>query len=222
MFTGIIQTIGTIQAVHRRGPDIKLVIDPGGLDRGAVNIGDSVSVNGACLTVVSLTDNQLHFDVSAETVSRSTFACLSKGAKVNLELALLSSDRLGGHIVTGHVDGLGELIERKQVGRSVKMRFRVMAALSRFIAAKGSISIDGVSLTVNTVEGHVFDVNIVPHTLHETTLGAFSVGQKVHVEIDLIARYVERLMSVENTQVDNTLDKALLAKHGFVGTEDQE
>ncbi len=222
MFTGIIQTIGTIQAVHRHGPEMKLAIDPGGLDRGAISIGDSVSVNGVCLTVVSLTDEQLHFDVSAETVSRSTFACLRKGAKVNLELALLSSDRLGGHFVTGHVDGLGELIERKQVGRSVQMRFRVLAVLSRFIAEKGSISIDGVSLTVNTVEGHDFDVNIVPHTVNETTLGACSVGQQVHIEVDLIARYVERLMSVENTHVGKALDKAFLAKHGFVGIEDQE
>jgi riboflavin synthase len=171
---------------------------------------------------VSLTDDQLHFDVSAETVSRSTIAGLSKGAKVNLELALLPSDRLGGHIVTGHVDGLGELIERTQVGRSVKMRFRVTGALSRFIAEKGSISIDGVSLTVNTVEGHKFDVNIVPHTLHETTLGAFSVGQQVHIEVDLIARYVERLMSMEDTHVADTLDEALLAKHGFVSVEDHE
>ena len=222
MFTGIIQTIGTIQAVHRCGPDMKLVIDPGGLDRAAIRIGDSVSVNGVCLTVVSLTDDQLHFDVSAETVSRSTFACLIKGAKVNLELALLSSDRLGGHIVSGHVDGLGEVIERKQVGRSVKMRFRLPAALSRFVAEKGSISIDGVSLTVNFVEGHVFDVNIVPHTLHETTLGAFSVGQQVHIEVDLIARYVARLMGMENTHVGYSLDKAFLAKHGFAGIEDQE
>lgn len=222
MFTGIIQTIGTIQALHRRGPEMTLVIDPGGLDRGAIRIGDSVSVNGACLTVVSLTDKQLHFDVSAETLSRSTFARLSEGAKVNLELALLSSDRLGGHIVAGHVDGLGELTERKQVGRSVKMRFRVPAALSRLIAEKGSISVDGVSLTVNTVEGPAFEVNIVPHTLHETTFGAFSVGQRVHIEVDLIARYVERLMSAEDTPADNTLDKAFLAQHGFAGSDDEE
>lgn len=222
MFTGIIQTMGTIQVNRRRGPDMKLVIDPGGLDCGAIRIGDSVSVNGVCLTVVSLTDNQLHFDVSAETVSRSMFARLSEGAQVNLELALLPSDRLGGHIVTGHVDGLGELIERESVGRSVRMRFRVPSSLSRLIAEKGSISIDGVSLTVNRVEGHVFDVNIVPHTLHETTFGTFAAGQQVHIEVDLIARYVERLMSAENTPGDNTLDQAFLAKHGFAGIEDQK
>ncbi len=222
MFTGIIQTIGTVQAVHRRGPEMNLVVDPGGLDGSAIRIGDSVSVNGVCLTVVSLTDNQFEFDISAETVSRSTFARLGEGAKLNLELALLPADRLGGHIVTGHVDGLGELIECKQVGRSVEMRFRTTAALSRFIAEKGSISIDGVSLTVNKVEALVFDVNIVPHTLQATTLGAFSVGQQAHIEVDLIARYVERLMNVDNAHGDNALNKALLAKHGFIDIEDQD
>ncbi len=223
MFTGIVQTIGTVQAAHRLGPDMKLVVAPGVLDRAAIRIGDSVSVNGVCLTVVSLAGNHLQFDISAETVSRSTFAWLSKGAKVNLELALLPTDRLGGHIVTGHVDGLGELIEREEAGSSVGMRFRVSAALSRFIAEKGSISIDGVSLTVNNVEEQVFNVNIVPHTLQETTLGAFSVGQQVHVEVDLIARYVERLLAVKNTAVDTTtLDKEMLATYGFMRVGDQE
>ncbi len=222
MFTGIIQTIGTIQAAQRRGPDMTMIVEPGGLDHDAIQVGDSVSVNGVCLTVVSLADARLAFDLSAETISRSTFAHLQKGVNVNLELALLPTTRLGGHIVTGHVDGLGELIAHQRVGGSVEMGFRVPVDLSPFIAAKGSICIDGVSLTVNHVAGDVFDVNIVPHTLQQTTLGAFVIGQQVHIEVDLIARYVARLMSVGGAHNTGALKKALLAERGFLRVEDQE
>ncbi len=220
MFTGIVQSMGTIRQVLRQGPDITLLLDRGDLRTADVHVGDSVAVNGVCLTVASMDDAWLSFDISAETVSRSTFSELQSGNKVNLELALLPSTRIGGHFMTGHVDGVGECVERIPVGRSVKLRFRAPDSLSRFVAEKGSIAVDGVSLTVNAVEDSVFEVNIVPYTLDATTLGQSTVGQRVHLEVDLIARYIERLLRAEEDSKTTGVDEEFLYKHGFVGSSD--
>ncbi len=219
MFTGIVQSVGTIQEVLQQGRDMTLLLDRGDLNRSDVRIGDSVAVNGVCLTVASLQTELLRFDVSAETVSRSTFSGIQSGTKVNLELALLPSSRLGGHFMTGHVDGVGKCVDQAQVGRSVKMRFLAPSALSRFIAEKGSIGIDGVSLTVNAVNGPEFEVNIVPHTLDATTLGRLGVGRTVNLEVDLIARYVERLLSVKTDSNQADINKEFLYEYGFLGEQ---
>ncbi len=159
-----------------------------------LSIGDSIAINGVCLTIVNLRDGGMTFEVSGETLSCTTLSGLAPGERINLERALLATARLGGHIVSGHVDGIGELVGMAPVGESVVMDIRVSDALSRYIAGKGSITIDGVSLTVNRVSGQVFSVNIIPHTLAETTLGMLRVGSRLNIEIDIIARYLERLI----------------------------
>jgi riboflavin synthase len=195
MFTGIIQGTGVIRRSRVLGLDLTLTVDMGDPGQNRVEPGDSVAVDGVCLTVTGVDGGELCFDVSRETLSRTLLGARVVGDAVNLELALLPADRLGGHFVTGHVDGIGclEMVER--VGSSSKMRFSAPAGLSRFIAEKGSICIDGVSLTVNAVTDDSFEVNIVPHTLQVTTAGDFASGRRVHLEIDIIARYLDRLMS---------------------------
>ena len=194
MFTGIIQAVGRIRSREVRGEDMRLVIDAGGLDLGKAQIGDSIAVSGVCLTAVALEPDAFAADVSGETLARTTLGRLKEGDRVNLELALTLATPLGGHLVSGHVDGLGEVLERRPDGRSERFRIHAPERLARYIAEKGSICVDGVSLTVNAVDGSVFDVNIVPHTLSVTTLGEFRPGRKVNLEVDLIARYLERLM----------------------------
>ncbi len=203
MFTGIVQAKGRIVAAGS-GPDgLRLAIAPGHLDIDDIRIGDSVAVNGCCLTVVELrkvTDGtQLLFDVSAETIRCTTG--LAAPGPVNLEKALRLADRLGGHLMTGHVDGVGEVVAFAAVtgdaGGSWRLEIAAPEALARFIAAKGSIAVQGVSLTVNGVEGRRFHVNLIPHTLAATTLGTLSAGDPVNLEVDLVARYVQRLSSAE-------------------------
>lgn len=217
MFTGIIQAVGSIRRREPRGDDMRMVIATGGLELSAVKIGDSIAVNGVCLTAVTLAADSFAADVSAETLQRSSLGALAEGDPVNLELALTLATPLGGHLVSGHVDGLGEVVERRPEGRSERFRIRAPDRLARYIAEKGSICVDGVSLTVNAVEGSVFDLNIVPHTLAATTLGDFRPGRKVNLEVDLIARYLERLMLDERAAQGNggvTLDA--LRQHGFI------
>ncbi|HEX5515924.1 MAG TPA: riboflavin synthase [Gammaproteobacteria bacterium] len=217
MFTGIIQAVGSIRRREPRGDDMRMVIATGGLELSAVKIGDSIAVNGVCLTAVTLEADSFAADVSAETLQRSSLSALAEGDPVNLELALTLATPLGGHLVSGHVDGLGEVVERRPEGRSERFRIRAPDRLARYIAEKGSICVDGVSLTVNAVEGSVFDLNIVPHTLAATTLGDFRPGRKVNLEVDLIARYLERLMLGERAAQGNggvTLDA--LRQHGFI------
>ena len=217
MFTGIIQAVGSIRRREPRGDDMRMVIATGGLELSAVKIGDSIAVNGVCLTAVTLAADSFAADVSAETLQRSSLGALAEGDPVNLELALTLATPLGGHLVSGHVDGLGEVLERHPEGRSERFRIRAPDRLARYIAEKGSICVDGVSLTVNAVEGSVFDLNIVPHTLAATTLGDFRPGRKVNLEVDLIARYLERLMLGERAAQGNggvTLDA--LRQHGFI------
>jgi riboflavin synthase len=195
MFTGIIQAIGSIAAQQDRGADRRVLIHTGTLDLSDVRVGDSICVNGVCLTATELSVDGFWCDVSGETLARTTLAELRAGSAVNLEKSLLPTTRMGGHLVSGHVDGVAHVAERGDDGRSVRFRIRVPANLAKYVAEKGSVCLDGVSLTVNSVHDGEFDVNIVPHTQQETTLGFLQVGQRVNVEVDLIARYVERLLS---------------------------
>ena len=218
MFTGIIQAVGNIAHIERKGGDACVRINTGVLDMRDVQLGDSIAVSGVCLTVIAHNSNEFSADVSAETLTRTTLGNLSTGSRVNLEKALTPSSRLGGHLVSGHVDGVGEVVERSAEARSVRFRIRAPAALARYIAGKGSICLDGVSLTVNGVEGALFDVNVVPHTLQSTTLDEVQPGRRVNLEVDLIARYLERLMLGERAS-DSTsaITPAFLAEHGFLG-----
>lgn len=194
MFTGIIQAIGTLTRIEPRGGDCRLTIATGKLPMADVRPGDSIAVNGVCLTAVKLGNQEFSADASRETLSRTTLGEARTGAPVNLELALLPTTRLGGHLVSGHVDGVGRVASRADDGRSWRFTIEAPAELARYIAAKGSICINGISLTVNEVNGVRFGVNIVPHTLAETTLGRTHTGDSVNLEVDLLARYLERLL----------------------------
>ncbi len=215
MFTGIIQAVGEIVALERHGGDVRLGVRTGKLDLKDVILGDSIAVSGVCLTAVTLPGDGFWADVSGETLAHTIIGDLKVGSRVNLEKALLPTTRLGGHLVSGHVDGVGEVLERKPDARSERFRIRAPAALARYIAHKGSICVDGVSLTVNAVEGNVFDLNIVPHTLAETTLGEYQAGRKVNLEVDLIARYLERLLLGEAAASSQGVTLDFLRAHGF-------
>jgi len=217
MFTGIILAVGTIAAVHPRGGDYRLNINTGKLSLSGAALGDSIAVNGVCLTAVELNEYAFSADVSNETWSRTTLQQASSGKTVNLELALTPSSRLGGHIVSGHVDGIGIIQSKQTDGRSIRFSFKAPDDLAKYIAEKGSICIDGISLTVNQVDGALFSVNIVPHTLQETTLGNAEIGQSVNLEVDLLARYLERLMKGEAAaQCRSNITEALLQNSGFI------
>jgi len=191
VFTGIIQSIGTIEEYQAKAGDARLRIEGGGLDFSDVAVGDSIAVNGVCLTAVALSSNSFSVDVSAETLRcTSGFEC---GAKVNLEKALRLADRLGGHLVSGHVDGVGKVTRYEPVGESTLLEVEAPSGLARYVISKGSITVNGVSLTVNNVEGARFTLNLIPHTLQMTTLKYLTVGAQVNLEVDMIARYVERL-----------------------------
>lgn len=217
MFTGIIQAIGRIAQVESKGGDCRLTIETGKLPLTGVNLGDSIAVSGVCLTAVELGRQHFCADVSRETLSRTTLGDVRSGTAVNLELALTPTTRLGGHIVSGHVDGVGAVMERRADARSVRLQIEAPAHLARYIAEKGSICVDGVSLTVNGVDGCRFDLNIVPHTLAETTLAEFLPGRRVNLEVDILARYLERLMLGEQAaQPEAGVTRELLAKSGFI------
>lgn len=195
MFTGIVRGMGRLAARERRGGDQRLVIDTGSvLGQTALAEGASIAVNGVCLTVVARTPGGFAADASAETLARTTLGALAEGAPVNLEPALAVGDALGGHLVSGHVDGIGELESRAQNARAWRLRFRAPGELAHLIAAKGSIAVDGVSLTVNAVAGATFDVAIVPATFERTAIGTYTPGVRVNLEVDMIARYLARLL----------------------------
>jgi riboflavin synthase len=196
MFTGIVQGVGSIRAVEARGGDVTLWIDTGPVPLADVQVGGSIAVSGACLTATALEAHAFAADVSRETLSLTTLGAAVPGTRVNIEKALQAGQALGGHYVTGHVDGVGEVIARHDDARSVRMEFEVPADLARYVARKGSICVDGVSLTVNGVSGRRFDVNLVPHTLEVTTLGDYRPGTRVNLEVDIIARYLERMLEV--------------------------
>jgi riboflavin synthase len=195
MFTGIILAKGRITHLTERDGDLELGVDAAGLDIARVAIGDSVCVQGVCLTVTRKQDACFFADVSRETMAKSTLGKLMVGSHVNLEPSLRAGDPLGGHMVSGHVDAVGDLKRVDQDARSWRLEFELPPSLTRFVAAKGSICLNGVSLTVNKAEGARFDVNIIPHTHAVTTLGELRVGDGVNVEIDVVARYLDRLMS---------------------------
>jgi riboflavin synthase len=193
MFSGIVQAMGRVGVIERRGGDARLDIDAGALGLDDVAIGDSIAVAGVCLTVVAQDGTRFAADVSGETLARTTLGALAVGDAVNLEKSLRLADRIGGHLMSGHVDGVGKVIAIIDDGASQRWTFEVPAALARFIAVKGSISIDGTSLTVNEVGDNAFGVTLIPHTLAVTTFGARKPGDAVNLEVDLIARYLERL-----------------------------
>jgi riboflavin synthase len=221
MFTGIIEAVGTVQAKQAQSGDLKVTIATGALDLADVKLGDSIAVNGVCLTVVELTGSGFIADISNETVNYTRWSDISIGEAVNLEKAMMPTSRLGGHIVSGHVDGIAQIVDRQEDARSIRFKVAAPDTLARYIAHKGSITIDGVSLTVNAVNGSVFDINIVPHTAKETTLYGFQAGKKVHIEVDVIARYLERLISGQKdsgkqNNVQSNISEGFLAEHGFV------
>jgi riboflavin synthase len=195
VFTGIVQGVGRVVDVEAIGGDLRLRIDAGPVSLAGVGIGDSIAVNGACLTAVELGGGGFAADVSRETLSLTTLGELAAGSPVNLENALRAGQSLGGHYVSGHVDGVGQVLSRRDDARSVRIEFEVPWGLGRYVARKGSICIDGVSLTVNSASGTRFDVNLVPHTLEVTTLGRLAAGTRVNLEVDIIARYLERLLA---------------------------
>lgn len=214
MFTGIIESVGQLARIENKGGDWQLTINSGKLDLGDVKLGDSIAVSGVCLTVTTLLGNGFTADVSNETLARTAFRKLKVGHRVNLEKALTLSTRLGGHLVSGHVDGVGEIIARAEDGRSIRFNVHAPAELSRYIAEKGSICVNGVSLTVNSVNGDCFGLNVIPHTAEETTVDEWRTGTPVNLEVDLIARYVERLQSGAKQSEGITL--GFLAQHGFM------
>ncbi|NOX09540.1 MAG: riboflavin synthase [Gammaproteobacteria bacterium] len=218
MFTGIIESLGKVLACEPRDGDMRLRIHTGKLDMADVILGDSIAVNGVCLTVVELPGDGFWADVSGETLAHTILVDIVAGAEVNLEKALTPTTRLGGHLVSGHVDGVGSVIERHSDARSEQFRIKVPDSLARYIAKKGSVCVDGVSLTVNAVDGAVFSLNIVPHTLQETTIGSWQVGRKVNIEVDVIARYLERLVMGDEAAVASSggVTEGLLKEHGFI------
>jgi riboflavin synthase len=195
MFTGLIQAVGHVTSLHALGGDVRLRIAAGRLPIGDVELGESIAVSGVCLTVVEHDARGFAADVSTETLARTTLGTMTDGSPVNLERALLATDRLGGHLVSGHVDGVGTVLSIVDDARSQRWRFSAPNALLRYIAEKGSICVDGVSLTVNAVDAVGFEVNLVPHTIAHTAFEQAGVGAPVNLEVDLVARYVERLIS---------------------------
>lgn len=216
MFTGIVETMGRVRSCARRGADMRLTIDAPELDFSDVAIGDSICVNGVCLSAVELGESWFSADVSAETLNCTTLGALAAGAPVDLEKALLPTTRIGGHLVSGHVDGVGRVDAVRPVGDCRVMRITVPAALARYIAAKGSVCVDGVSLTVNSVQGAAFEVNLIPHTLERTILGLHRAGTAVNIEIDVVARYLERLLGEAGHGPASGVDRTLLSAHGYI------
>jgi riboflavin synthase len=219
MFTGIIEAVGEIVAAEPKGGDLRLRIKSNGLDLGDVQLGDSIATNGVCLTVVDLPGDGYWADVSVETMDFTTVSKWQVGNKVNLEKALTPQTRLGGHMVSGHVDGVGEVVSRSPDGRSERFRLRAPAELAKYIAHKGSITIDGTSLTVNAVDGAEFELNIVPHTIEKTVIGTYKAGSRVNLEVDVIARYLERLLlgdkAADSSAGDSGISLEFLAENGF-------
>ena len=222
MFTGIIQAVGTVATLENRGGDLRIAIDTGKLPLADVGPGDSIAVSGVCLTVVELTGSGFQADVSGETLARTIFGSLAVRDTVNLEKALTLATRLGGHLVSGHVDGVGRVLARHEDHRSIRFTLRAPDELARYIAVKGSICVDGISLTVNGVSGADFELNIVPHTLQETTMRDYRTGRQVNLEVDLIARYLERLLQGDAAARPGSgpvITREFLERYGFGADE---
>lgn len=215
MFTGIIEAVGIVKSSKQNQGEWRLDIAVGDLDMSDVNPGDSIAVSGCCLTVVAKSDNDFSADISNETMRCTALRSLVSGARVNLEKAMLATDRFGGHIVLGHVDGVGELVNIESEGKSLKMVFKAPLVLSKYITTKGSICIDGTSFTVNEVDGEIFAINVIPHTQIETIIGEYEIDQSVNLEVDIIARYLERLVEDKSAQDSNEIDLEFLKTNGY-------
>lgn len=214
MFTGIIETVGKIASIEMRGGDMRLQLQCS-LPMAEIKLGDSIASNGVCLTVVEKLADGFWADVSRETLSLSTFAQAKPGQAVNIERAMLASSRFDGHIVSGHIDGMGRIISCERDARSLRLKIEVPVDLAPYIAIKGSICIDGVSLTVNRVEAQVFGLNVVPHTAAQTIIASYRAGVYVNLEVDVVARYLERLLQTEQPQ-GRGMSMATLAENGFM------
>ena len=217
MFTGIVEAVGQLTAITPKGEDVTITVNVGKLDMSDVKLGDSIATNGVCLTVVDFNDTSYSADLSLETLKKSGFADCKAGDKVNLEKAMLPTTRFGGHIVSGHVDGVGEIVERNIVGRAIEFWVKLPEELNKYVAEKGSITVDGISLTVNDLRKNAFKLTIVPHTTQETTIDSFQVGRKVNLEVDVLARYLERLLQgrEQAKQPESRLTMEFLQQNGF-------
>jgi riboflavin synthase len=211
MFTGIIQAKGSIAALERRGGDVRLSVQSDSLPFASYDVGESIAVNGVCLTAVALRADGFDTDVSVETLDVTSLGGLGVGDNVNLEPSLSLGDRLGGHLVSGHVDCLGTVTGRKADARSIRISVEIPEEFARYVARKGSVTVDGVSLTVNDVSATRFEVNIIPHTADVTIIGDYAVGTNVNVEVDLLARYIERLLAKDG----EGLSMEFLKEHGY-------
>jgi len=218
VFTGIIESVGSIGAMQAKGSDMRVSIQVGKLDMSDVQLGDSIATNGVCLTVVEFSAQHYVADVSMETIKRTGFANYQQGMAVNLEKALMATSRLGGHIVSGHVDGVGEIASMENTGQTWEIWVKAPDNLARYIAEKGSITVDGVSLTVNDVDGAKFKLTLVPHTLQETIIQHYQVGTRVNLEVDVIARYLERLMLGDKAaqSTGKEINLSFLAENGYL------
>jgi riboflavin synthase len=211
MFTGIIKAKGTIEAMDKRGGDVRLSVRSAGLPWSDYEVGESIAVNGVCLTAVALHEDGFDTDVSVETLDVTALGGLSKGSAVNLEPAISLGERLGGHLVSGHVDCTGKVVSREADARSIRLTIEIPKEYARYVAKKGSVCIDGVSLTVNQVSGNTFDLNIIPHTSEVTIINDYAAGTVVNVEVDLLARYLERLLDKDGDGISLEFLKA----HGY-------
>lgn len=219
MFTGIIEAVGTIISAQQTSGDVRLQIHAGLLDMADVKLGDSIATSGICLTVIDFGTDWYVADVSLETISRTTLKHWKAGQRVNLEKALLPTTRLGGHLVSGHVDGVGEIVVARQDARSLYFEVQAPDTLAKYLAEKGSITVDGISLTINHLNGARLSLNLVPHSAAQTTISAWKVGTQVNLEVDVLARYLERLLlgdKAAQATAKSSIDMSFLAENGFL------
>jgi riboflavin synthase len=218
MFTGLVEGIGKVKAIRRLRDDMRVTVEPL-FEMSDCQVGDSVSVDGVCLTITEVSEGAFSMDVSGETLSRSTLSVLRQGDEVNLERALRVTDRLGGHLVSGHVDGIGKIVKKDSQQRSWLLRIGIDEQISRYTIEKGSIAVDGISLTVNRCEERFFEVTIIPQTGRETTIIKKKLGDLVNIETDLIGKYVEKFLSAEKSRTQektsSSIDLDMLIEHGF-------
>jgi riboflavin synthase len=216
MFTGIVKAKGRIRSLKKQGGDLCMTVESNGLDWATYEVGESISVNGVCLTATAVHDDGFDADVSMETMKVTALGKLRKGSAVNLEPSISLGERLGGHLVSGHVDGVGAVVARESDARSVRLKIEVPNKIGRYLAKKGSVCVDGVSLTINEVSAQTFEVNIIPHTVEETIIGDYTIGSAVNIEVDLLARYIERLLEHdEMADADAGISRDFLKAHGY-------
>lgn len=218
MFTGIIESLGKVESLQSVGGDVRLRIQTD-LDMSDVHLGDSIATNGICLTVIEWGENWYAADVSRESLNRTTLGQWKVGQAVNVEKAMLPTTRFGGHIVSGHVDGLGEITVFRQDARSLYFEVTAPVELAKYLAEKGSVTVDGISLTINHLRGNILSLNLIPHTVERTNIGSWQVGTKVNLEVDVLARYIERLLlgdKAAEQKTESNISMSFLAENGFL------